>query len=380
MRSLVRFGSFALFVFALTAAVSIAALPEAAAAGRYKCPPCSSACDTTVFTAPGVCPACGMTLVEETADAAAPARPDDRKKVAVLVFNGAEILDSTGPYEMFGAARCDVYTVAASRDPVTTAMGLGVVPKYTFADAPKPDVLVIPGGRVNQASQDQPTLDYIKSVSAGTSNTMSVCNGAFILASAGLLDGLSATTTYGNIPKLAAQYPKVKVVSDRRYVDNGRIITTAGLSAGMDGALHVIAKLFGTGYAQSVALSEEYDWQPEGGYVRAALADHEIPVIDMDELGEWKLVRTEGDTKRWEIAVTGKPKLSAADFMSHMEQAFTKGKWTKVSPAGAAAATGTSTWRFTGSDGKPWKATFKVAGAGAGAGEMTAELSVARAG
>src|SRR5207244_115932 len=122
----------------------------------------------------------------EAGSAAATPEPE-RKKVAILVFNACEILDFAGPYEMFGAADCDVYTVAATKDPITTAMGLTVVPKFTFADAPQPDVLVIPGGGVRATAEDAATLAYIRKATEHTKNTMSVCNGAFILANTGLL-------------------------------------------------------------------------------------------------------------------------------------------------------------------------------------------------
>src|SRR5207245_8921403 len=110
---------------------------------------------------------------------------------------------------------------------------------------------------------------------------MSVCNGAFILASAGLLDGLTATTTSGLIEKLRAEYPKTKVVDDRRFVDNGRIITAGGLSSGIDGALHVVSKMLGNGTAQAVALALEYDWRPGAGFARGALAARLIPDLDL---------------------------------------------------------------------------------------------------
>jgi len=385
VKSLPHLAASLLLALLLLAGAADTATPRAAHAAvkRYVCPPCNSPCDTTVFTAPGVCPTCGMTLVEAASAAAKPARdPDhpDQKRVAILVFNGAEILDFTGPYEMFGAAGCDVYTVAATRDPVTTAMGLTVVPKYTFADAPGPDVLVIPGGGVFAASRDPATLRYVTDVTARAANTMSVCNGAFILADAGLLDGLTATTTYGNIPKLASQYPKIHVVHDRRYVDNGKIITTAGLSAGMDGALHVIARMFGTGVAQDAALSEEYAWNPEGGFARAALADHQIPAIKMDDLGKWTVVRTEGDTDRWDVMVSGRSALATPDLMSRIELALENGKWTKVGSASTGAGSRASTWRFTGDDGKPWKGTLELHDLEGAGHERTAELSIARAG
>ncbi len=380
MKSLLRFGAPLLFVLFLLAGAAAVESPAASAGKRYVCPPCGTACDTTVFTAPGVCPTCGMTLVEASSDAPKPAQGADQKRVAILVFTGTEILDFTGPYEMFGAAGCDVYTVAATKDPITTAMGLTVVPKYSFADAPQPDVLVVPGGGVYAASRDKATLSYIRDVTARASNTMSVCNGAFILANAGLLDGLTATTTYHNIPKLTSEYPKIHVVGDKRYVDNGKIITTAGLSAGIDGALHVIGRMFGSGYAQDVALGEEYDWKPNGGFARAALADHQIPAIQLDDVGKWNLVRTEGDTNRWDIVLSGHSDLATPDLMGRIEQALAKGKWVKVSSAGTNPASRTSTWRFTGTDGKPWKATLKLEGLAGAGHERTAALSVARAG
>jgi len=362
-----------LFLLAMSAVTST----NAAGPKRYVCPPCGALCDTMTFTAPGVCPKCGMTLVDASSVAATPADASKREKVAILVFDGVEILDFTGPYEMFGAAGCDVYAVAAAKTPVTTSMGLTVVPKYSFADAPQPDVLVIPGGGVYAASRDEATLGYIKAVHAHASYTMSVCNGAFILANTGLLDGLAATTTYHNLQKLASQFPKIRVVQDQRYVDNGTIITTAGLSAGTDGALHVIARIFGTGYAQEVALGEEYDWKPTGGFVRAALADHQLPTIQLDDLGKWDLVRTEGDADHWEYVATGRPNLAVPALMSRIEGELVKGGWKKAGAADPSPTSRTSDWRFTGSDGKPWRGTLKLDGTNHG---CTAELSIARAG
>ena len=298
------------------------------------------------------------------------------KKVAILIFSGVEILDYTGPYEMFGAANCDVYTVAATNNPVTTAMGMTVVPKYAFADAPQPDVLVVPGGGVKGACDSPPTLAYVRSVTAHAQHTMSVCNGAFILAAAGLLDGLTATTTYHNISRLASQFPKIHVVDDERYTDNGRIITTAGLSAGIDGALHVIGRLFGAGVAQQVALDEEYDWRPDAPYTRAVLADQQLPELGLDDMGKWKIVRYEGDKGRWDVVVDGTPSIPTADLTSRIDQALEKSHWTKVDDG---ATANMSRWRFTGRDGKPWNGTLEFdAAAGAGHG-VTAALSIARA-
>lgn len=371
-----------LLTLALALSAGTSSGPAAAVTGqRYVCPPCANSCDTLSFAAPGTCPGCGMQLVE-TGSAAAPSpSPADTRRVAFLIFDGVEVIDFTGPYEMFGAAGCEVYTVAATRAPVTTAMGLTVVPRYTFADAPAPDVLVVPGGGISGALASEPTLRYVREVTARDRQTLSVCNGAFILAAAGLLDGLSATTTNGNIPKLAAQYPKIRVVRDRRWVDNGHIVTAGGLSAGIDGALHVIENLFGPGVAQQVALVEEYDWQPSSTFARAALADREIPPIDMDALGDFTLARTEGDTARWKIEVHGHPKAARTAFMQRLEETLTRSHWTKATANPAASADAparTSRWQFTGSDGKPWTATLTVSGSDAEGAEVTAELKVSR--
>src|SRR5262245_10036847 len=301
---------------------------------HYVCDPCGMPCDAKVYDHPGVCPVCGGALVPQEA-----ARAATRKRAAILIFTGVQIIDYTGPYEVLGAADFDVYTVAATKDPITTVMGMTVVPKHTFADAPQPDVLVVPGGGVKAARESAATLQWIQDVTARDAHTMSVCNGAFILASAGLLDGLTATTTASNISRLRSEFPKVTVVDDRRFVDNGRIITTGGLTAGIDGALHVVARMLGDGVAQKVALGEEYDWRPRSAFARATLADLEIPDVDLDSLGTWHIVSTEGGTDRWEMVFRGTTPMSAADLIDLVSSEFTtKGHWTRVAAAAPGVA------------------------------------------
>jgi hypothetical protein len=130
---------------------------------------------------------------------------------------------------------------------------------------------------------------------------LSVCNGAFFLAKAGLLDGLEATTFASLIPGLQTAAPKAKVVSNKRFADNGKIITSAGLSSGIDASLHVVEKLLGKGWAQRVATNLEYNWDPESKFVRAMLADKYLESAN-DFIGsfERELVRHEGGTDRWE--------------------------------------------------------------------------------
>ena len=396
MKHALRLAASILFALVLTAIVvrNVSAVAQAVAqAGRhYVCTPCGLPCDGTVYDPPGSCPKCGMPLVDqETARKAIKAAAESARKVAILIFDGVEIIDYTGPWEVFGGAGFDVYTVAVTKEPVTTAMGMTVLPKYTFADAPQPDVLVVPGGGVKAARDSAATLKWVTETAARTVHTMSVCNGAFILASAGLLDGLTATTTSGHIARLRADYPKTKVVDDQRFVDNGRIITTAGLSAGIDGALHVVSRMLGLGMAQKVALAEEYDWRPMAPFVRAALADRLIPDVDLDSLGSFNLVSTEGGKDRWEISFRGTSPLTGAELMDRVGNALaTKGKWARVAAAPNAATTGTtatsspstrtSRWEFTGRDGRPWTGTLTLEASPAEGKPYTGKLTIARAG
>src|SRR5262249_21251020 len=161
------------------------------------------------FDKPGKCPKCGLELVGITSASAR--EKDTPPKVAFLIFDNVQTIDYTGPFEIFGSAGCDVYTVGETRDPVETVFGMKVTPTYTFANAPQPDVPVVPGGGVQGPLESKATLEWVRRTSAKTQITMSVCNGAFILASAGLLDGLSATTTAKLIGELGKTYPKVKV-------------------------------------------------------------------------------------------------------------------------------------------------------------------------
>jgi putative intracellular protease/amidase len=379
MKNLFRVLALVLLGFAaISTTSSLVASPEAAAR-HYVCPPCGLPCDEAAYDQPGTCPKCGMALVEQEeahADAS-----HARKKAAILIFTGVQIIDYTGPYEVFGAADYDVYTVAETKEPITTSMGMTVVPKYTFADAPQPDVLVVPGGGVRAARDSRATLKWVADVTARAEHTLSVCNGAFILGSAGLLDGLTATTTATLIESLKSEFPKTKVVEDRRYVDNGKIITAGGLSSGIDGALHVVARMFGEGRAQQVALGEEYDWHPRGGFARGALADRMIPSLDLSGAGKWEIASTEGGTDRWELVIKGTSDLEGAALMDRIRQALaTKAKWTRLDAAGAGSATALSSrWRFQGRDGQPWNGAVALEPNAAAAHQYTARVTIARA-
>ena len=194
------------------------------------------------------------------------------RNVAIVVYDMAEPLDWAGPFEVyndaasFGAANgqdaFNVYIVSKTKDPVN-AQGMRVVPQYSIADAPKPDIVLFPGGPSAKVYDDPEFFAWAKKASDEAEIAQSVCTGAFVLGKAGLLDGLEVTTFHGAIDGLQKLYPKAMVKRGRRFVDNGHVVTTAGISAGIDGSLHVVARLLGRKIADDVATYMEYSWVPE---------------------------------------------------------------------------------------------------------------------
>jgi putative intracellular protease/amidase len=289
------------------------------------------------------------------------------RQVAILIFPGVQIIDFTGPYEVFGQAGYDTFTVAEKPGPLTTSMGLAVAPRHAFSTSPAPDVLVIPGGDVGSVLESAQALAWVKETAGKTPIVLSVCNGAFILAKAGLLDGLEATTFAGLIDELEKMAPRTRVVRDKRFVDNGKVITSAGLSSGIDGALHVVERLDGKGTAQAVATGLEYNWDPQSKYVRAALADRYLrPANALLRTLQRRVLGYEGTTDRWEgrwLVESDKP---AAQLLTSLEAALTAdGRWRRLegAPAGGAESAGggaASLWRFDDDRGRAWRGEARV--------------------
>jgi putative intracellular protease/amidase len=299
------------------------------------------------------------------------------KRIAILIFDGVEIIDYAGPFEVFGAEGFEVYTVAETSKPITTNMGTTVVPKYTFADAPPPDVVVVPGGGLGAVAKSAVTLKWIVDETARDEHTMSVCNGAFLLAKAGLLDGLTVTTTSSLLDDMRTRYPKTHVVDNQRFVDNGKIITTAGLSSGIDGALHMVALLHGAGRAQQTALNIEYDWQPTSTFTRASLADRTIPDnFDMNVFGNWTLASTAGNRDHWTMVLDVKSPLSATELLEKVSSEYGEhGHWTAARAPNAQSRR----WTFQDAKGAHWTGTVRTAAADPAAHDYTVTLEVARA-
>jgi transcriptional regulator GlxA family with amidase domain len=189
------------------------------------------------------------------------------KTVAILVFDDVEVLDFAGPFEVFAVTwkakdepAFKVLTVAPAAGVVRARNGLKVVPDHAIADCPAAEILVIPGGFGTRALIGNDVLiKWIQERSASSELTMSVCTGALLLAKAGLLDGLRATTHHDALDLLRSLAPKATIDPASRFHDNGRILTAAGISAGIDCSLHVVGRVLGEAIAGETAAHMEYE-------------------------------------------------------------------------------------------------------------------------
>jgi len=192
---------------------------------------------------------------------------DRKRNVGIVIFDGVEVLDFAGPYEVFSVAgevsdpgAFNVYLIAESKEAVAGRNDFRVVPHHTFAQCPKCDILLIPGGPGTRIEENRPEMvDWVAARAEPAELVLSVCTGARILAKAGLLDGLEATTHWVSIQELKEMAPEAKIYDDRRFVDNGKVVTSAGVSAGIDMSLHIVARLCGEKAAADTAHFMEYD-------------------------------------------------------------------------------------------------------------------------
>ncbi len=197
----------------------------------------------------------------------------ERWNVGILIFDDVEVLDFAGPFEVFSRTRLvpgvqarrseesapfRVFTVARARDPIRATGGLVVVPHHGFADAPRIDLLLVPGGVGTRPLLDNAeTLEWIRRIAGEARKVTSVCTGSLLLCKAGLLEGRSATTHWGSLDLLASIDPSVTVDRQRRVVDDG-VISSAGVASGIDMAFYVVESLFGREVADETAHYIEY--------------------------------------------------------------------------------------------------------------------------
>ncbi len=193
--------------------------------------------------------------------------------VGIFIYEGVEILDFSGPAEVFAATNgFKPFLVAMTKAPLTSQGFIQVTPQYSIEDCPPTDILVFPGGATNRLLGEQNLINWIAERAKTNQFMVSVCTGAALLSKAGLLDGKEATTFHGFISQLQEMTPNAKIHSQTRFVDNGQVVTTAGVSAGIDGALHVVSRIKGEAVAKATAKYMEYDkWQPlEGKVIESA--------------------------------------------------------------------------------------------------------------
>ena len=197
------------------------------------------------------------------------------REVGILIFDDVEVLDFCGPFEVFSVARrpgeggnegrlFNVRTIAETRRTVRCVGGLLVEPHLAINDGDAEthfDILVVPGGQGTRRERlNGALLDWIAAQDRRTELTTSVCTGAFLLAERGILDGKAATTHWASVDWMREQYPRIAMRTDVRYVDEGHVVTSAGISAGIDMSLHVVARLHGEEAARFTARRMEYEW------------------------------------------------------------------------------------------------------------------------
>jgi transcriptional regulator GlxA family with amidase domain len=194
--------------------------------------------------------------------------------VAILIFDDVEVLDFAGPFEVFNVARelikpapfpvFNVYTVALNGQTVVARGGLRVQANFSLADCPKPDILIVPGGAgTRRLLKHEGLLNWLRDQAAHTTLLTSVCTGSLVLAAAHLLPKGESTTHHGAFEQLKLLSPEQIVVENRRYVQNGDVVTSGGISAGIDMALMIVEGLHGKANADLVREEMEWGWHPE---------------------------------------------------------------------------------------------------------------------
>lgn len=182
----------------------------------------------------------------------------------ILIFNDVQTMDFAAPLEVFDQAGFAVYTVAKNIEPVTTSSGQKLIPSYDFTNHPDVEILVIPAGRDFDQASDPGEVLWMQKTSEIAKYILTVCCGSIEYAKAGLLGSQAATTHHGYLDYLKKFEPDVEIIKDRKWVDNGKLITSGGLCSGIDAALHLVSKINGISEAERIAKWMEYPWAKDG--------------------------------------------------------------------------------------------------------------------
>ncbi|SDI03227.1 DJ-1/PfpI family protein [Alteribacillus bidgolensis] len=192
-----------------------------------------------------------------------------QRTVGILIFNEVEVLDFAGPFEVFSLATLPdsdikpfiVETISEDGEMISARNGLKVTPDYSFNNHPKLDIIIIPGGYgAEEIEINNPkVIQWIEKQQSKTEFMTSVCTGAFLLAKSGLLNGKRATTHWMDIDRLENDFPLVSVLRDVKFIDEGSIITSGGISAGINMSFHLISRIYGKSVSKEIAKRMEYD-------------------------------------------------------------------------------------------------------------------------
>ncbi|MBO6586147.1 MAG: DJ-1/PfpI family protein [Gracilimonas sp.] len=227
-----------------------------------------------------------------------------KPNVAILVYDGVQVIDHAIPFEVFGQFSLNnVYLVSQDSLPVTTYMGMKVVPNYSFTNAPTPDVLVLPGGDAGEAQNNEEVKRWINLMVEESDHILTVCTGIFFLTDNDILSGKQVTTWYDRQEELQRITPDAEVVTDRVVVESGKLVSSAGL--GIDGSLRVLARLHGEAWAEVVRLNMEHESIPQQHHIpRAKLADLKLPsgIYAAFPWREAELKSYKGDRHQWTMA------------------------------------------------------------------------------
>lgn len=189
--------------------------------------------------------------------------------IGIYIYDNAEVLDFSGPFEVFSTAnrfldskdRFNVYLVAENLSPVVARGGYSVNPHYGFDNCPEIDLLVVVGGVHTEEMHKKSVLNWVAVKAKQATIVASVCTGAFILAEVGLLDNLEVTTHWEDVEDLQKSYPNIVVLKALPWVDQGKIVTSGGISAGIDMSLHLVSRLTNLDVAEKTATQMEFDWR-----------------------------------------------------------------------------------------------------------------------
>jgi transcriptional regulator GlxA family with amidase domain len=189
--------------------------------------------------------------------------------IGIYIYDNAEVLDFSGPFEVFSTAsrflkaeeKFNVFLIAESKSPVDARGGYSVNPHYGFDDHPEIDVFIVVGGVHTEELKKPSVINWVADVAGRCQLVASVCTGAFILAQAGLLKNRRVTTHWQDIQDLKDSFPDMTVVESQRWVDEGSIVTSGGISAGIDMSLHLVSRIISNELAEKTAKQMEFEWR-----------------------------------------------------------------------------------------------------------------------